>query len=300
MAARPALDSALKKCFRSLGRRGRARRLDDAHEELREAWPPTASEAGSHRFVALAAAQTLLPILRIQSKVRRARPHGFVSCCRVVGAEYLMDYQNLAAVDLARLCAEKDAEAWMEFVRRNQRSITLVILRTLREAAGASALVIDDLVQETYVALCENGCRLLRDFVEEYPSSMDALVRVVAANLTHDSLRAQNAKKRGGAFHQVAYDSHELAHLPSPHGQEIIERHLQLEEIDKALRGTREGQTPKARDRAIFWLYFRYGMSANAIARIPKFQLTSKGVESSLRRTLSVLKKTLREHRHSS
>jgi RNA polymerase sigma-70 factor, ECF subfamily len=211
-----------------------------------------------------------------------------------------MDYQNLAAVELARLCAEKDAEAWLEFVRRNQRPITLVILRTLREAAGASALVIDDLVQETYVALCENGCRLLRDFVEEYPSSMDAMVRVVAANLTHDYLRAQNAKKRGGEFHQVAYDSHELTRLPSPYGQETIERHLQFEEIDTALRGTREGQTLRARDRAIFWLYFRYGMSANAIARISTFQLTSKGVESSLRRTLSILRRILREHSHGS
>ena len=94
MAARLALDSALKKCFRSLGRRGRARRLGNAHEELRNAWPPPASEAGSHRLVALAAAQTLLPILRNQSKVRRARHHGFVSCCRAVGAEYLMDYQE--------------------------------------------------------------------------------------------------------------------------------------------------------------------------------------------------------------
>jgi hypothetical protein len=43
----------LKKCLRSLGQRGRARRLGDAHEELREAWAPPASEGGSHRLVAL-------------------------------------------------------------------------------------------------------------------------------------------------------------------------------------------------------------------------------------------------------
>jgi hypothetical protein len=43
----------LKKCFRPLGQRGRARRLGDAHEELREAWAPPASEGGSHRFDAL-------------------------------------------------------------------------------------------------------------------------------------------------------------------------------------------------------------------------------------------------------
>src|ERR1700677_3452189 len=165
-----------------------------------------------------------------------------------------MDYQDLAPVQLARLCAERNSDAWLEFIRRYQRPITLVILRTLREAGGTSTLLLDDLVQETYAALCADSCRLLRDFVEEYPSSLDAMVRVVAANLTHDYVRAQNAKKRGGDFHQVAYDSHELTRLPSPYGQGTIERHLQLEEIDTALRGTRDGQTLRARDRAIFWL----------------------------------------------
>jgi DNA-directed RNA polymerase specialized sigma24 family protein len=108
-----------------------------------------------------------------------------------------MNYQEIAPVHLARLCANNDSEAWLEFIHRYQRPITLVILRTLREAGSTSTLLIDDLVQETYAALCANGCRLLRDFVEEYPSSLDAMVRVVAANLTHDHLRAQNAKKRG-------------------------------------------------------------------------------------------------------
>src|SRR6202453_5487743 len=106
-----------------------------------------------------------------------------------------MDYQNLSSVQLARLCAQKDPEAWLEFIERYQRPITLVILRTLREAGGSSTLLIDDLVQETYAALCANDCQLLRDFVEEYPSSLDAMVRVVAANPTHDNLRAQSAKK---------------------------------------------------------------------------------------------------------
>jgi RNA polymerase sigma-70 factor (ECF subfamily) len=70
-----------------------------------------------------------------------------------------MDYQELASVQLARLCAQKDSEAWLEFIERYQRPITLVILRTLREAGGTSILLIDDLVQETYTALCADGCR---------------------------------------------------------------------------------------------------------------------------------------------
>jgi RNA polymerase sigma-70 factor, ECF subfamily len=211
-----------------------------------------------------------------------------------------MDYQDLPPLQLARLCAQKNSEAWLEFISRYQRPITLVIVRTLREAGCSSTLLIDDLVQETYAALCADGLRLLRDFVEEYPSSLDAMVRVVAANLTHDYVRAQNAKKRGGDFAQVPYDSRALAQIPSPYGHETIELNLQLKEIDATLQGTREHQIPSARDRAIFWLHFRLGMSANAIARMPTFQLSSKGVESSLRRTLNMLRMVLKEHSHGS
>jgi RNA polymerase sigma-70 factor, ECF subfamily len=118
-----------------------------------------------------------------------------------------MDYQGLAPIELARLCAQNDSEAWLEFIRRYERTITLVALRTIREAGGTSTLLIDDLVQETYAALCADGCRLRRDFVEEYPSSLDAMVRIVAANLTHDYLRAKNAKNRGGDFDLVAYET---------------------------------------------------------------------------------------------
>jgi RNA polymerase sigma-70 factor, ECF subfamily len=207
-----------------------------------------------------------------------------------------MDYQEMAPVQLARLCAQKDSEAWLEFIRRYQRPITLVILRILREAEGTSTLLIDDLVQETYAALCADGCRLLRDFVEEFPSSLDAMVRVVAANLTHDHLRAHSAKKRGGDFHQVAYDSPEVDKLLSPNSGETVERQMQLKEIDATLQGAREGQIASARDRAIFRLHFQFGMSVKAIAQISRLHLTSKGVESSLRRTVGMLKKTIGEN----
>jgi RNA polymerase sigma-70 factor (ECF subfamily) len=207
-----------------------------------------------------------------------------------------MDHQDLAPVQLARLCAEGNSEAWLEFIRRYQRPITLVILRTLRDAGSTPTLLIDDLVQETYAAFWASGCRLLRDFVEEYPSSLDAMVRIVATNLTHDHVRAQNAKKRGGDFHQVAYDSPAVAKLLSPNGHENIERHVRLKEIEATLQRARERQTASARDYDIFRLHFYVGLSANAIARMATFQLTSKGVESSLRRTVGMLRKAVGEN----
>jgi RNA polymerase sigma-70 factor (ECF subfamily) len=38
------------------------------------------------------------------------------------------------------------------------------------------------------------------------------------------------------------------------------------------------------RDRALFWLYYRQGYTAEEIARLPSAGLTAKGVESALRR----------------
>ena len=111
----------------------------------------------------------------------------------------------------------------------------------------------------------------------------------------HDYLRAQNAKKRGGDFHQVAYDSLAIAQIPSQYGSETIERQVQLNEIAAMIEGVGELHTSSARDRAIFWLHFHWGMSANSIAQISRFHLTSKGVQSSLRRTVGMLKKNSQE-----
>lgn len=109
-----------------------------------------------------------------------------------------MDYQELGPVQLTRLCAQRNSEAWLEFIRRYQRPITLVILRTLREAGGTSTLLIDDLVQETYAALCANDCRLLRDFVEEYPSSLDASPQIsrmtISGHTTQRSVAATSIR----------------------------------------------------------------------------------------------------------
>ena len=88
--------------------------------------------------------------------------------------------------------------------------------------------------------------------------------------------------------------------LLSPNSGENIERQMQLKEIDATLQAARERQIASARDRAIFRLHFQFGMSVRAIAQVSTFRLTSKGVESSLRRTVGMLKKTIGENSHRS
>lgn len=201
-----------------------------------------------------------------------------------------MDYSSLAPIALVGLCAEKDPMAWKEFIGRYRRPIALTVLGVLRNWGELSTRLLDDLVQETYVTLCANDYRLLRQFAEKHSSSLNALLRVVAANVTHDHMRARNSQKRGGNSYRVYPDCQRIEGAFSNHEVDRIERIVQLNEIDRLLR-----RAPKPissnRDRTIFWLHFRSGMSAQAISEVPSFGLTAKGVESLLYRTLEFIRK---------
>jgi RNA polymerase sigma-70 factor (ECF subfamily) len=70
---------------------------------------------------------------------------------------------------------------------------------------------------------------------------------------------------------------------------EQIETEVQLKEIEHLLDTASESDVSK-RDRVIFRLYYKQGMTAKAIASIPNFQLSTKGVESSLARTTRFLR----------
>ena len=194
---------------------------------------------------------------------------------------------------MVRLCAEKDPSAWEEFIRRYRRPIALVILQVLRHWGELSTTLLDDLVQETYVVLCANDYRLLRQFAEKHPSSLNAMLRVVAANVTHDQIRARNSQKRGGKYIKAYPDSPLLEGAVSNEEINRIEREVQLREIDQLLQMAPKPISSK-RDRTIFWLHFRSGMSAQAISKVPSFGLTAKGVESSLYRTLEFIRKGFR------
>lgn len=201
-----------------------------------------------------------------------------------------MNYSDLSAADLIWLCAEKDQLAWEEFVRRYQRPMALVILRVLRRWGELSTALLDDVLQETYVALCANNYRLLRQFVEKHPDSLSAMLRVVAANVTHDQIRARNAQKRGHDRDKAYADFQSIEGIAPDDGARKIEREVQLDEIDRLLQRAPKPISSR-RDREIFWLHFRAGMSAHAISELPFVQLTAKGVETSLYRTLEFIRK---------
>ena len=198
---------------------------------------------------------------------------------------------------LTLACSQtREAGAWEEFVRRFHPLIATVALRTARRWNENSPTVVDELVQETYLKLFAENSRLLREFKSRHPDAIYGYLKVLTANVAHDYLKASHAAKRGGG---QAAESMELTELTAPEtgnsclsSEATVERSVLLQEIDSHLvRSVSPDELP--RSRLIFWLYYRVGLSASAIAAYPRIGLTTKGVESVLLRLTRVLKEAL-------
>ena len=72
----------------------------------------------------------------------------------------------------------------------------------------------------------------------------------------------------------------------------MLFRSILLREINAALGRLAVGQNLE-RDRRVFWLYYRVGLTANAIASLPAIGLSTKGVESTILRLTRLLRQEL-------
>jgi hypothetical protein len=71
-----------------------------------------------------------------------------------------------------------------------------------------------------------------------------------------------------------------------------IERGVLIRQIDEQL-STLLPPVEVNRGRVVFWLYYRAGFSASAIASLPTVGLTTKGVESLLLRITRIIRRRL-------
>ncbi|MBZ5664662.1 MAG: sigma-70 family RNA polymerase sigma factor [Acidobacteriia bacterium] len=194
-------------------------------------------------------------------------------------------YPELSSAELVRACAgSKDEGAWAEFIRRFQMVIAAAVLRTASHWSEPSRSQLDDLIQDTYLKLCENDSRLLRSFQSRHEDSIYGFLKVVAANVVHDHFKSASAAKRGAAQTEAITEPVEI-HLKivGADSFQTVSQRIQLEQIDKVLRQVTSGKDQE-RKRTIFWLRHRQGLTANEIAAIPSLGLTTEGVESVLMR----------------
>jgi RNA polymerase sigma-70 factor (ECF subfamily) len=199
--------------------------------------------------------------------------------------------QDISHADLIQSCLNSDDEAWREFMRRYDHVISLAVLRTAARWRETSKSVLQDLIQDTYLKLCDQQFKLLRGFEFRGEDSIFCFLKAITANIVHDHFRSIYAKKRGI---QLMVDLEELYDSSSsnmPGNPDDMQKNVLRNEVGKVLD---ELVGPDAeRDRNIFWLYYQQGFSANEIAQLPGIGLSAKGVESALNRLARLIKKRL-------
>jgi RNA polymerase sigma-70 factor (ECF subfamily) len=207
----------------------------------------------------------------------------------------LVDYGALPSQALVLACLDTgDTLAWQEFVRRFQKLIATIVFRTSARWGESTPQVMDELIQETYLKLCTDNCRLLRSFQSPHDDAIFGYIKVLTANLVHDHFKASRAEKRGGS---VVAESIDTGLTGSRVGQPdqsslVVENKVLIGEIAACLEAATEGPNAK-RDCRIFWLYYRAGLTARAIAALPKIGLGTKGVETTILRLTRLVRKQL-------
>jgi RNA polymerase sigma-70 factor (ECF subfamily) len=202
-----------------------------------------------------------------------------------------MPKSNLSATELVRACVDSaDPETWKEFVSRFQPIIAGVALRTARRWGEASPLAVEDLVQETFLKLCADNARLLREFQPRQEDSFFGYLKVITSRVVHDYFKRLHTVKREPGVPLVELplsgDAPDLA------AEAFIQRETLVAEIERRLARLSLGPTAE-RDQKIFWLHYRAGMTARAIAGLPGIELTVKGVESTLFRLTRLIRAEL-------
>ena len=119
------------------------------------------------------------------------------------------------------------------------------------------------------------------------PSSIPRLfwdIKKTAANVTHDYFKHGHTQSSGGPNpHVSTSDVDPEAGKEIDGSEERIAFAVFLNEIDEHLKHSLTGPDQE-RDRMIFWLYFRQGMSTKEIASLPTIGLGTKGVGSVIER----------------
>jgi RNA polymerase sigma-70 factor, ECF subfamily len=191
-----------------------------------------------------------------------------------------MNLQSLTPAELLRACVDQGTEEmWVLFVQTFQPLIVRSISRVVSRYGASDPALIDDLVQDTFLRLCKENRRVLREFEARHETAIFSYIKVIATSVALDHFRARSSQKRAAEIQTGDVNSEPQVQYPT------IEQSAVLEEINRCLAASES-----ERDRTIFWLYYRHGYSAREIATIPNFGLTQKGIESCIHRMTGALR----------
>jgi RNA polymerase sigma factor (sigma-70 family) len=210
--------------------------------------------------------------------------------------------------------AGPDDPAWAEFFSRYYGRIRTTTHRALTQAArrnpsldmGDLWEVVEDITQDVFVRLMDDGRRAMAQFKGRNENSFYTYLNAIATNLVRDHIKMLRAQRRP----QVAASLDEPRRSNSPEeldefltmadklmssepGPDAIivvgEFRLHISEaLDQASRGT-----STKRDRLIFRLYFLEGLTIDEITTYRSVRLTQSGIEKRIMKIRSTIKKNL-------
>jgi RNA polymerase sigma-70 factor, ECF subfamily len=215
-------------------------------------------------------------------------------CCSTGGSNGIAgrpghDYASLEAYELFEACFnEGSTEIWSEFVRRFHPLLVRVAKRTAAKTGILESVSVEDLVQEIYLKICAARKQLCNHFQPACSSnSVFGYMKTLAVNTVLDQARAIASRRKLIKPQDETSGSQDLEIAMDPaSGLSRIDQNVLLRQIEAMLRRVGNGKESE-RDRAIFWMYYRQGMTARAIADIPTLGLTVKGVETVIHRLTS-------------
>jgi RNA polymerase sigma-70 factor (ECF subfamily) len=176
-----------------------------------------------------------------------------------------------------------DNDVWEELFQRLSPALGGIISRTMRRWGLCQRADIDDLVQDTglkILQLSRSSRHLPNDEAKLY-----GYFRSVAANTALTWIRQRFTEKRN-VHETVPLVDHLSLLIGEIKPGQSLEHKVLVREMDKLL-----GCPP--RDRNVFWLYYRQGLTAAEIAAIPAIGLSIKGVESLIHRMRADLRQRM-------
>jgi RNA polymerase sigma-70 factor (ECF subfamily) len=182
------------------------------------------------------------------------------------------------------------AELWEEFWCRFQPVIALTVKRRLACRRRFDNASVDDLVQNTFLKICKDNFRGLRNFEFRHANALRGWLKVMAANVVEDYFRQQPI--------MPDEDLEPIKDIipTSVNVSELIHRREQIQKIEDCLQKM-AGEPDFARNYKTFWLYFRDGFTAKQISRLPDLGFnTVKAVESALLRMTKWVRQCLESH----
>jgi RNA polymerase sigma factor (sigma-70 family) len=196
------------------------------------------------------------------------------------GAVDLLESQER---QLAGACARGDEVAWLELIRRYDRSVLRVLWQSgAREDA-------DDLLQEVWVRLLARDGIALRSFRAGRSGALRVFLAKVAKSVAIDHGRSRRLRPPAAGGEEPG----ELAHA-GPGPEAVVSAEREKHRLAAAiLQAALEGENP-ARDRDILRLHFEEGHLPLEIASMG-LGLAARGVEALLRRAKARIEEILKE-----